>query len=225
MPITREEYIQRYGVDPQQAYDAAQADDSSSGFSPTNFGKSVVTGALSIPTDFVNLVPTVYAAGKAAWDTAGTDDKWADAFQKNIMVEDAHTNIQNHFNNIAQSWKSQKPEMTEDEIRAGLAEYQKTKMYEDFITEQKSGTHYAAAKWKDTVRGVLGDKRTENQRSWTDTAAEVLGGAVVPGPSWTSAGAQAAVKGVPLLGAAASSLPGRVALKTAELTTPTHYAI
>ena len=77
----------------------------------------------------------------------------------------------------------------------GLAGYQKTKMFEDFMMEQKRGTHYLAAKAKDTVRKLLGDQRTEAQRSWTDDAGEIIGGALVPGPGWTSAGVRAATAG------------------------------
>jgi len=217
--LTREEYKAKYGIDPAEAA-PVPVDDASGGLKPDYFAKSVVTGALTIPTDFINLGPTVYAAGKAAWNAAGTDKTWADEFQKNIMVEDAQKNVQEHINTIGQSWKQSNPELTDEQINAGLADYQKSKRFEDFMMEQKSGTHYLAAKAKDAVRHLLGDQRTEKQQSWTDTAGEVIGGALVPGPSWTAAGVRGGLAAVPYVGAVANSLPGRVALKTAELTTP-----
>jgi len=217
MPITREEYMQKYGTDPAAVQ---PVDDSSGGLKPDYFAKSIVTGVPTLVTDFINIPSTISDAAKAAWSSIGTEKTFGEEFQKNIMIDDAQSNIQKHFNDIAQSWKAQQPNMSDEEIQQGLAGYQKTKMFEDFMMEQKRGTHYLAAKAKDTVRKLLGDQRTEAQRSWTDDAGEIIGGALVPGPGWTSAGVRAATAGSKYLGPVLNSLPGRVALKTAELTTP-----
>ena len=210
--LTREQYIEKYGVDP-----AAPADVQEPRGTVANHLTSAVTGVATIPTDFINLIPTVASAGAAGIRAYRDDTPFLEEFQKSVMTEDAQKNVQAHIDTIAQAWQQSNPALTPDEINTGLAEYQKSKQFEDFMLEQKSGTHYLAAKAKDTVRKLLGDKRTEHERGWTESAAEVLPGAFIGGP------AGIVVKGaskIPGVAAVASTKLGGGALRVAEAVTP-----
>jgi hypothetical protein len=211
MPLTREEAIEKYGED-------ALIEEQSS--RSVNHLKSAVVGAASIPTDFINFFPTVYDAAKAGINSYRNDTKFVEEFAKEQQIPEAQDNTQAHLDQIAASWRQADPGLSDDDINKGLADYQKTKDYEDFARQQLSGTAWLAATTKDIARRALGDERPESERSWTEGAAEAVGGALVPGPAGWATAARTAVTGVPVVGRAANSLIGRGTLRTAEALTP-----
>jgi len=211
MPLTREEAIEKYGED-------ALIEEQSS--RSINHLKSAAVGAASIPTDFINFFPTVYDAAKAGIRSYRDDTKFVEEFAKEQQIPEANENTQAHLDQIAASWRQADPGLSDDDINKGLDDYKKTKDYEDFARQQLSGTAWLAATTKDVARRALGDERPESERSWTEGAAEAVGGALIPGPQGWATAARTAVKGVPVVGAAANSLVGRGVLRTAEALTP-----
>jgi len=213
--MTRDEYIAKYGKDPNDVL-AEQA----GGGGIKDHLKSLAVGVATTPTDILALPGLAYSGASALYRSYADDTKFMDEFAKNIQVEDAQKNITNHLNEVANSWKASNPQLDDDTINSGLEQYKKSKQFEDFTTEQLSGSAYLATKAKDTVRRLLGDERPSNQRSWTESAAEIAGGALIPGPAgWaTKLGTRAA--GNAVTNAIVNNPASRVALKGAELLTP-----
>src|SRR6478735_9619853 len=210
--MTRDEYIDKYGKDTNDVL-AEQT----GGGSIKDHLKSLAVGVATTPTDILALPGLAYSGASALYRSYADDTKFMDEFAKNIQVEDAQKNITNHLNEVANSWKASNPQLDDDTINSGLEQYKKSKQFEDFTTEQLSGSAYLATKAKDTVRRLLGDERPSNQRSWTESAAEIAGGALIPGPAgWaTKLGTRAA--GNAVTNAIVNNPASRVALKGAEL--------
>jgi len=178
---TREDFISKFGYDPDGvATDAKTA----SADEPwvRNHLKSAAVGVMTLPTDLINFGPTVYQGAGALYDAYSKDTKFSDEFQKRIQVEGADDNKLKHLQDVIASWRRRDPSLTDEQLKSGIADYQKSKAFEDFSTEQLSGPHYLAAKWRDTSRRLLGDERTEDERSWTESAAEAIGGAFIGAP-------------------------------------------
>ena len=220
--MTREEYAAKFGYDPEEnAVDVMAAAPADTKVPGARGGfkdhlKSAAVGLLSAPTDVINLPSTVYAGGKALVNSYANDTKFVDEFQKNISVEGGQDNIQKHIDDVARSWMERDPTLTQDEIQNGIKDYQKSKQFEDFKTSQLSGTHYLAAKTRDVARDLVGDDRPEGERSWTESAAEIGGSALVGGPAgWVARAAR-----VPALAGVAANPVGRAAIRTAEAVTP-----
>lgn len=212
--MTRDEYLAKYGKDPEDVL----AEQTSGGIK--DHLKSLAVGVATTPTDILALPGLAYSGASALYRSYANDTKFMDEFAKNIQIEDAQKNITNHLNEVASSWKQSNPELDDDTINKGLEQYKKSKQYEDFTTEQLSGSAYLATKAKDTVRRLLGDERTADQRSWTETAAEIAGGALVPGPAgWAGKLGSSAAKHA-VTDAIVNNPVSRTALKGAELLTP-----
>lgn len=210
---SKDEFIAKFGYDP----DAVGEPVAATGGSPiANHLKSAAVGVMTVPTDILNFPSTVYKGAGALYDAYANDTKFVDEFQKRIQVEGAKDNVQKHLQDVVTSWRERDPSLTPEQLEAGIAEYQKTKQFEDFTTEQLSGTQYLASKWRDTSRRLLGDERTEDQRSWTESAGEVLGGALVGGP----AGWVGRLSTVPRLAGVVANPVARGAIRTAEALTP-----
>jgi hypothetical protein len=228
--LSREEFMQQYGVDPdvvmqqqQQATPASKPahDEGSWGTTALNHLRSGAVGIASIPTDLYAVLPTLYSGGTALYRSYSNDTKFLEEFQKNIQTDEAQANIQKHLDSVAAQWLQRDPNLTDEDIRIGKQNYMKSKAFEDFSMEQLRHFPYVAAKAKDSIRRFLGDERTDDQRGWTESAAEVLGGAIVGGPGgWASGAGSAAAKGGAVLNAAVNNPITRGALKTAEILTP-----
>jgi hypothetical protein len=221
MPVSREEYIAQYGIDPETGASAATAPAPEEGGGVWDHLKGLVVGAASAPTDLYALPSVALSGGQALYRSYANDTKFLDEFRKDLQIDDAQANIQKHLQSVADQWKQRDPSLTEEQINSGLQDYTKSKQYEDFTQEQLTHFPYVAAKWKDTVRGVLGDERPDSQRKWTESAAEVLGGAVVGGPGgWATGVASAGSKVGGITAKIANSAITRGALNTAEILTP-----
>ena len=210
--VNKEEFMSEFGYDPTP--DLVPVTDEGGGVK--DHLKSTAVGVLSLPGTVANIPSTLYAGGKAAVTSYMDDKPFFEEFGKNISVEGAQGNLQKHIDDVAASWRAQDPTLTNEEIQKGMKEYQESKQFEDFRTTQLSGTHWLAAKNKELARSLLGDERPESKRSWTESAAEVLGGALVGGPAgW--AGRAATIPGI---AAVAANPVGKAAIRTAEAVTP-----
>jgi len=220
MPVSREEYIAQYGVDPETgAAPAPTTPEESGGWK--DHAKSLVTGALTAPTDLYALPSIAVSGGQALYRSYANDTKFMDEFKKDLQIDEAQTNIQSHLQSVADQWKQRDPSLTQEQINAGLQDYTKSKQYEDFTREQLTHFPYVAGKWKDTVRGLMGDERPDSQRKWTESAAEVLGGAVIGGPGgWATGVASAGSKIGGITAKVANSAITRGALNVAEKVSP-----
>jgi hypothetical protein len=217
MPISREEYIAQYGIDPETGVKTATDE----GGGVLDHLKGLAVGAISAPTDLYAFPSVALSGGQALYRSYANDTKFMDEFQKDMQIEDAQKNIQTHLQGIADQWKQRDASLTEEQINEGLKEYTKSKQYEDFSTEQLTHFPYVAAKWKDTVRRTLGDDRPEDKRGWTESAAEVLGGAAIGGPGgWATGAAAAGTRIGGITAKVANSAVTKGALKTAEVLTP-----
>lgn len=219
-PMSREEIIALDGVDPEPiAVDAEIVDKEEPWVK--NHLKSLAVGALSIPTDLLALPGMVRSGANALYRSTRDDTKFLDEFQNELMVKGARDKIAEHVSGIQQAWQQQNPGVTEDELKYATDEYLKSKQFEEFQQSQLSGTAWLQAKARDVIRRTLGDERPESERSWTEGAAEALGGAIVPGPTGWAAkvGSIAAARGG-MTAAVAGSKIGRGTLKTAEVLTP-----
>lgn len=219
MPITREEYIAQYGIDPEAPTEAPD-----SGGGVLDHAKGLAVGVATLPTELYSILPVVgYHAIPSLYRSFRDDTKFMDEISKDMQIDEAQNNITTHLQSIKQQWAQRDPSLNDEQLDAGIAEYMKSKQYEDFSREQLRHFPYVASKWKDTVRGLLGDERTEEQRGWSESAAEIVGGALVGGPVGGVArlgmGAARGIAGG--AGAAvAGSLPARAVFKAAELVTP-----
>ena len=211
---TRDEYIAQFGTDP----DEDMADPKGGGVA--DHLKSAIVGAVGIPTDAINLLPTIKRGAAALINSYGTDKKFLDEFYDQTHITGARQNVQDHLDTVVESWKQQDPSLSDDDINKGIEDYKKTKDFEEFTMSQLANTQWLTSKVKDTTRRLLGDERPESQRSWTESAAEAVGGALVPGPQGWANAARVGLTGVPILGRAANSLVGRGTLRTAEALTP-----
>ena len=234
-PLSREQFIAQYGVDPEPIAvdaDAQQSElptaatptageDTSWGQTIKNHIRSGAVGIASIPTDLYSLPSTAYAGGSALYRSYANDTKFLEEFQKAMQTEDAQANIQRHLDSVAAQWKQRDPNLTDEDIQIGKQNYMKSKAFEDFSMEQLRHGPYVAAKTKDTIRRLLGDERTEDQRGWTESAAEVLGGAAIGGPGgWATSAGNAAVKAGGVVNTLVNNPVTRGALRTAEVLTP-----
>ena len=214
---TKDEFISKFGYDPTDV----AIDPKDEPAPVTNHLRSAAVGALSIPTDLLALPGMVTSAGKAAYKAATSDATFLDEFQKDLMVEGATEKIQEHLGSIQQAWQQQNPDVTEDELKYATEQYMKSKQFEEFQESQLSGTAWLQSKTRNAIRSMLGDERPESERSWTEGAAEAIGGALVPGPAgWAAKVGSAAAKQGGLTAAVAGSTLGRGTLKTAEVLTP-----
>lgn len=222
--LTRDDFIRIHGFDPEAEVAKTTQPAPARGLpSLGNAARDLATGVLSIPTDFVGLPGTAAALAGAAVESATNPSKdvtFGKELAKRIRVDDADKRTEQHITQKLREWKQQYPEMGEEDLRGLLTQYQHTKEFEDFNTSLVAGGPGVAARSKDAIRGMLGDERTDKQRSWVDSALEVLGGSVVGvGPA---TGARLAEK-------AASTAIGRTllenpisygALRVAEAVTP-----
>jgi len=219
-PMTREQIIAMDGVDPEPIATDAQIVSKDEPW-VKNHLKSLATGAISIPTDLIALPGMVMSGANALYRSQANDTKFLDEFQKDLMVDGATEKIQEHVSGIQQAWQQQNPGVTEEELKYATDEYMKSKQFEDFQRSQMSGTAWLQSKARDTIRRALGDERPESERSWTEGVAEVIGGAVVPGPTgWAGKVGSVAARQGGLTAAVAGSTLGRGTLKTAEVLTP-----
>jgi hypothetical protein len=210
---TREEFIEKFGYDPDTAVADEQPQEGEGLLK--RYGRAAAVGAATIPTDLLALPDIVYQGGKAL---VSGDKPFMEQFGENIQVEGAADNVRKHLTDIVTAWQQQNPQLSQQDIERGLEDYQKTKEFEDFKNEQLKGGAWLATTAKNTVRKFLGDTRTEEQRPWTESVAEIAGGAIVPGTAATKA-ASALTRGV-VESALASSKLARGAARTVEVLTP-----
>ena len=224
--LTREDYIAKYGVDPevqfQQKQDAQTQEAAGSVYDTVkNHLKAIGTDIATIPTDFIAFPGIVSSAAQALYGSYANDTSFGEEWDKQTKVDNAAQNMKDYENQVAAGWKQANPAMTDDELNAGIEQFRKSKQYEDFAMEQLKGTSYLQAKAKDVARKALGDYRTEEQRPWTEGVAGAIGTAMIGGPAgWASKVASGAAKTGGLTNLAVNNPISRGALKTAEVFTP-----
>ena len=215
--LTREEVMEQYGIDPAATI-AKEAPAERS--SLARYGADAMSGFLSAWPSVIALPETVYAGGQALYNSYANDTPFMQEFKKSISVEDAQKNATAHLNQVGAGFAQADPSLSQDDIYKKLDEYQHSKQFEDFMMTQLKGGIGAFSKIQDATRGLVGDERTEEQRDWTDTAAEVVGGALMGGPVGVPAKiATSAAKNV-VTKALLNNPISRTAIKAAELTTP-----
>lgn len=213
--LTREEFIQQYGFDPLG--DPTQPQ---SRGGVTDHLRSLAVGAASIPTDLLQLPQVVKAGVKSAYTAATSDTPFLEQFSRELQVEGGPEATQQHLIDYSNALRQQRPNASQAEIDAMLKEYQESKQFEDFTREQLKGGAYAASTARNTIRGLLGDERPESERSWTESGAEVLGGALVGGPTGVTKSIANAAARRAATNAIFNNPVSRGALKTAEMLTP-----
>ena len=214
--MTAEEFHEQYGVDPTPLAKPPTAERGTL----ARYGGDIAAGALSAYPSWAGVPETIYAGGQALYNSFANDTKFMDEFGKSMQVEGAQKNITDHLNLKAQQIAQANPDMSEDEVYSKLKEYQDSKEFEDFSLTQLKGGIGIAAKAQDISRGVVGDTRTEKQRDWTDSAAEILGASLVGGPAGIPAKiGTAAAKNV-VTRALLNNPVSRMGIKAVELTTP-----
>lgn len=215
--LTREEVMEQYGIDPVAT--VTKEAPAERGIL-ARYGSDVASGFLSAWPTVLALPETVYAGGEALYNSYANDTPFMQEFKKSITTEDAQKNITAHLNQVAAGYIQADPNLSQEDVYKKLDEYQHSKQFEDFSMSQLKGGIGAFAKIQDTARGLTGDERTDEQRDWTDTAAEVVGGALMGGPVGVPAKiASSAAKNV-ISKALLNNPVSRTAIKAAELTTP-----
>jgi hypothetical protein len=215
--MTADEFKQTYGYDPTPA---VQQQAPAERGTLARYGGDIASGAMSAYPAWMALPETIYAGGQALYNSMGTDKSFMDEFGKSMQIEGAQKNITDHLNQVAGQIAQANPGMGEDEIYDKLKEYQHSKQFEDFSMTQLKGGIGAFSKVQDVARGLTGDQRTEEQRDWTDSAAEILGGALVGGPAGIPGKiGQAAAKNI-VTRSLLNNPISRTAIKAVELTSP-----
>lgn len=189
-----------------------------------NAARDLATGFITAPTDLLALPSTALAAAGAAVESAANPSKdvtFAKEFASNMRVDNAEKKTEEHLLNKVKEWKQQFPEMQEADVRSMLQDYTKSKEFEDYNTSLlSSGGARFAAKAKDFVRGVLGDERTEREKSWVDSALEAVGGAALGVGPATAAKASSAIASSKIGAALLNNPVSYGALRVAEAVTP-----
>jgi hypothetical protein len=221
--VDKETFIKLHGFDPDEAEAVAPKPvDNTQRTLPTlaNAARGVAVGAVTAIPDILALPGVIGAAAGAGYDALTSDAKFADGFAKRVRVEDADVRTKSHVESKISEWKAQDPTLTDAEIPALLKQYSETPAFERFNQSLLSGGVGVAARFKDGVRDFVGDERTDKQRSWVDSALEVIGSSVV-GVGPATAAKAANTLGKTSLGAAALNNPVAYgALRTAEAVTP-----
>jgi hypothetical protein len=212
---SREEFKEAFGYDPVERMQPEER----GGWK--DHIRSAAVGALSVPTDLYGAIGSIGPAASALYNTYGTDKSFMEAFSTNLQQEGAQGRLQQHLNTIANAWQQENPQLTQEEINAGIEDYKKSKQFEDFAESQLRHMPGVAASAKGAIRSFLGDERPDSQRSWTESGAEAIGGALVGLPLGALSGGATATAIAARTGNTLINNPlTRGALKTAEVLTP-----
>lgn len=226
LDLSRDDFIKLHGFDPEEGLaplPKPAALPTPSGIQKPGVGgflRDVAVGAATAIPDIVGLPQTIGAGAKALYDTVGTDRKFLDSFAQNIRVEGADQRIQKHLGDVVAELRRQAPDIDDANMLELVQEYAKGKEFEDFSNTLLTTGPRIAAQAKDYVRGALGDHRTDAQRSWVDSAGEIIGGSLVPGPAGWAAKVGSAASRNAITNALVNNTVSRGALKTAEVLTP-----
>jgi len=185
-----------------------------------NYATSIATDFAAIPTGIAHLPQLGWSAGKALYNTYGTDKKFLDEFARQNQVEDAQQHIVDHLQTVKNTWRQEEPDLGDEELNESLDNYMKSKEFEDFTTSQLAGTAWADAAWRNTVRSFLGDKRTAEERPMGEDIAGVLATAGVGYGGGAAAKLANVASRTALTGAIFNNPVSRTALRAAELVTP-----
>jgi hypothetical protein len=150
----------------------------------------------------------------------GTDKSFMDALSENMQVEGAQKNIIDHLNAYGQRLRQENPNASDDELYAKLEEYRNSKEFEHFTHTQFKGGIGVYSGIEDLADAAVGDTRLEKDKDWTDSAAKIVGGALVGGPSGIPAKIVAAAAKRGVTNMLINNPISRTAIKAAELTTP-----
>src|SRR5262245_60267529 len=212
---TREEYIAKFGYDPEPlAMPTAPHDDKPGTFA--NLTRNMLTGALSIPTDIIAL-PQFATAGVGA---LFGDKKFLEEFFERTHATGASEKITQHLKERIAELAQAYPDVTEQEAKQYLDDYSKSKKFEDFSNSMLTFGPRVTNAWKDVLRRAMGDERPDSKRDWVDAAQEIIGGSVVGGPTgWASKAGALASKSATAAAVVGSPI-ARGALRTAEALTP-----
>lgn len=220
--LSREDFVAKYGFDPDADAStttiAAQPKKQQSGL--LNFGRSVATGVATAVPDVLALPQTAYAGLAAAYKTLGTEKPFLDEFATQMRVPDAQQRIDQHLQGVVNGWRQQFPDMTNENVQELLKSYAKSKDFEDYSNGLLVSGPRVATQFKDYVRELLGDDRPDAERSWVDSAGEILGSSLVGGPTGYATKVGNAAKAFAVTDALVNNPVSRAALKTAEVLTP-----
>src|SRR5262245_2822260 len=207
--MTRQEFIDNYGYDPE-LYVATE--DSEMGTVGKHL-RAAGAGILSIPTDLAAAPGVVGAATSALAKSYWNDTSFGDEFAKNVFQPDYKERIDEHLTGVRDAWRQQNPNVSDDILDKSVQQYQKSKKFEDFRNSLLTGSTWLGMAGKNWARSTLGDERPAHERGWTESAAEAVGGALIPGPpAGTIAG---------MLGRVGQNAAVRGTLRGLELALPT----
>jgi hypothetical protein len=214
--LTKEEFVAKYGYDPE-------ANLSGTPTKRTSFGdgiRSLAVGAATAIPSVLALPAVVNAGVRGAYDAATSDKKFVDSFGENMLASGGKERIQQHVQDIARGYKEQFPDMTDTELQSLIQQYTNTKQFEDISQKQLVAGANLASRIEGTVRDVVGDTRTAKERSWIDSALEVIGGSIIGAPASLVKGAANVVAKNAVGRALVANPVSYGALRVAEAVTP-----
>lgn len=220
--LDREAFIKQHGFDPDQGVITAVPQDTTQRRSPTlaDIGRGLVTGVATAIPDVIGLPQTVSAAVGAGYDALTSDAKFGEGYAKRVRVAGAEEKTAQHMRDKIAEWRTQDATITEQDIPALVKQYAETPAYEKYQQSLLSGPLGVASRFKDGVRDFVGEERTDKQRSWVDSAAEIVGSSVVGLGAGTAASIAGKIGKNAAIAAVLNNPVGYGALRVAEAVTP-----
>lgn len=221
--LTREQVLEKYGFDPEVDTSSvinAPVNEKKTLPSLGNAARSLAVGAITAIPDVMALPGVIGAGAGAAYDAATSDKKFLESFGSRLRVDGADKRIEEHITEKINEWRSADPSITEADMGGLLKQYQQTPAFEAFNRSLLEGGVGLAADIKAGVRNLVGDTRSESEKSWVDSALEVIGGSVVGIGPQTAAKLSTSLASNAAGRAVLNNTASRGALRVAEAVTP-----
>jgi hypothetical protein len=145
-------------------------------------GRMMVSGAvrgwISEPFKLAGLAVAAFNA--ASGKITGSEESLSEGFKKGLYKEGGIEAVQNHLREKQQELYKQHPDWDSDQIHHAMLEYQATKPFFEFNTDQMSLTFGTGMKMAARSNGWFGVAKTPEQETWMDEAAQMVGQVITP---------------------------------------------